>query len=73
MFVEPDGYLSLIYVRPSARRRGHGDLMIRAAKTIYSNLYAFPGTREGKCLMSKHGIPTSPSATDTKCIHLLVQ
>ncbi|MEW6584732.1 MAG: GNAT family N-acetyltransferase [Nitrospirota bacterium] len=59
MFIEPDGYLSLIYVRPSARRMGYGNMMIKAAKTVFPNLYAFPESDAGKSLMSRHGIPTS--------------
>jgi ribosomal protein S18 acetylase RimI-like enzyme len=60
MFIEPDGYLSLVYVRPTARGRGNGNMMIRAARQIFPNMYTFPVSREGERLIRKYNIPTSP-------------
>jgi hypothetical protein len=62
MFIEPDGYLSLIYVRPSARGAGNGDMMIKAAKKLFPNLYTFPVSREGERLIRKHSIPICPAS-----------
>jgi ribosomal protein S18 acetylase RimI-like enzyme len=60
MFIEPDGYLSLIYVRPSVRGRGNGNMMTKAARKMFPNIYTFPVSREGQHLISKYNIPTSP-------------
>lgn len=60
MFIEPDGYLSLVYVRPTARGRGNGNMMIRAARQLFPNMYTFPVSPEGERLIRKYNIPTSP-------------
>ena len=64
MFIEPDGYLALIYVRPSLRYRGTGNMMIKAARNIFPNLYTLPVSGAGERLISKYNIPTCPVATN---------
>jgi GNAT superfamily N-acetyltransferase len=55
MFIEPDGYLSLIMVRPNQRRKGLGAAMLRYAKRLYPHLYAIPIGDESEKLFAIKG------------------
>ena len=61
MLIEPDGYLSLIMVRPAQRRKGLGAAMLRYAKKLYPCLYAIPIGTESRRLLDGQGIPAIPS------------
>jgi len=60
MFIEPDGYLSLIMVRSPQRRKGLGAAMLRYAKRLYPHLYAIPISDESEKLFAEHHIPAIP-------------
>jgi ribosomal protein S18 acetylase RimI-like enzyme len=58
MLLEPDGYLSMIYVRPDKRRHGYGDKMISYANRLFPNIYAIAGSAAGESLLRKNAIPS---------------
>jgi len=60
MFVEPDGYLSFIMVRPAQRRKGLGAAMLRYAKQLYPRLFAIAVGDESERLLAAHHIPAAP-------------
>jgi len=59
MLIEPDGYLSLIMVRPAERKKGLGTAMLRYAKRLYPRLYAIPIGEESERLLAEHCIPAT--------------
>jgi len=64
MFIEPDGYLSLIMVRSPQRRKGLGAAMLRYAKRLYPHIYAIPIGEESEKLFAEHHIPAAPLSTN---------